>query len=871
MDRSKKDIINELIQLRQRNFTLEACLKYKLFHDSYFNINYDFYENMCKCKEYLTSSEVICRMSSDWSEMYQLSSREFLSNMEEPSKNWLQKYIPPEDQIKVKNTINEVISKKSIFELEHKVWRADGSIGWACSCVVPIINNKGEIVEWFGTARDITEYKRRENHLYFLATITEEFTHLSSADEIIQMACSKVGKFMNATSCILAKVNEIQNEVSVNYSWYAENMSKEIDGQELSSFMIGQLEKNVHDGKNIIIHNTQTDSGIYAGLNTYSYVTLLFHYGGQDKYLFTINQSSARNWLEDEVQLIYEIINRMFLRIERIRSEEALRQSEVKYRTLFENINEGFFLADIICDELGKPIDYMYLAANSALEKIFSMKNEEIIGKRGSEVLAIPNCWIEVLGNVALTGQPVTYEDFLVNVDSHFWIRVYSPAYGQFACLIKDISENKKLDIELKCQKEMFESVIENMHDALIIFNKEGYVIFMNAETRKLYPNMDIQTHISNAFSTFEFFDLKNNVILEEDLPMRRAFRGEKVRNERIITKRPDKIQYTEINATPIFDNKNNLSSLVVCHRDITELIQNQRRVKYKHNQLLRVEKEKRETLQADMKLKDEFLYLITHEFKTPMAVIYSALQAIDFICKDDVTERLGKYLNTIKNNTNRQLRLVNNLLDVTKINSGNIKLSRYNFDIVYVTKFIAKSVEIYAKQKKVNINFKSSIDKKVVYLDEEKFERIMLNLLSNALKFTKEGKSINVLLAIKRYENEDFISISVIDEGIGVQKDNQQMIFERFGQVDTNLSRQAEGTGLGLYLVNLLLKALDGKIFLESEVGKGSNFTVLLPMVKLSQCDETANSSDQNNQLIDGDNRIIRAISIEFSDIYFD
>jgi Signal transduction histidine kinase len=648
-------------------------------------------------------------------------------------------------------------------------------------------------------------------------------------------------------------------------------MSKEIDGQELSSFMIGQLEKNVHDGKNIIIHNTQTDSGIYAGLNTYSYVTLLFHYGGQDKYLFTINQSSARNWLEDEVQLIYEIINRMFLRIERIRSEEALRQSEVKYRTLFENINEGFFLADIICDELGKPIDYMYLAANSALEKIFSMKNEEIIGKRGSEVLAIPNCWIEVLGNVALTGQPVTYEDFLVNVDSHFWIRVYSPAYGQFACLIKDISENKKLDIELKCQKEMFESVIENMHDALIIFNKEGYVIFMNAETRKLYPNMDIQTHISNAFSTFEFFDLKNNVILEEDLPMRRAFRGEKVRNERIITKRPDKIQYTEINATPIFDNKNNLSSLVVCHRDITELIQNQRRVKYKHNQLLRVEKEKRETLQADMKLKDEFLYLITHEFKTPMAVIYSALQAIDFICKDDVTERLGKYLNTIKNNTNRQLRLVNNLLDVTKINSGNIKLSRYNFDIVYVTKFIAKSVEIYAKQKKVNINFKSSIDKKVVYLDEEKFERIMLNLLSNALKFTKEGKSINVLLAIKRYENEDFISISVIDEGIGVQKDNQQMIFERFGQVDTNLSRQAEGTGLGLYLVNLLLKALDGKIFLESEVGKGSNFTVLLPMVKLSQCDETANSSDQNNQLIDGDNRIIRAISIEFSDIYFD
>jgi len=195
---------------------------------------------------------------------------------------------------------------------------------------------------------------------------------------------------------------------------------------------------------------------------------------------------------------------------------------------------------------------------------------------------------------------------------------------------------------------------------------------------------------------------------------------GERIRGERIIIKGADRVQFTEINATPIFNEENNLLSVVIAHHDISELIQNQREVKNKQDQLLSTEKSKNELLEISMNLKDEFLSLITHEFKTPMAVINLALQAIDSLCKGEVTERVGRYINTIKINSNRQLRLVNNLLDVTRINTGNIKIRRYNCDIVYVTRAIVNSVELYARQKNVNLNFTSTFSKKEIYLDEE-------------------------------------------------------------------------------------------------------------------------------------------------------
>ena len=213
----------------------------------------------------------------------------------------------------------------------------------------------------------------------------------------------------------------------------------------------------------------------------------------------------------------------------------------------------------------------------------------------------------------------------------------------------------------------------------------------------------------------------------------------------------------------------------------------------------------------------------------------------------------------------------MNNLLDITRISSGYMKINISSFDIVYVTRAIINSVEIYSKQKSISLNFSTRLMKKEIYMDEEKFERIMMNLLSNALKFTPAGKSITVGLSIKKDKKQNYICISVQDEGIGIPEDRQKVIFERFGQADTSLSRKAEGTGLGLHLVTLMVNAMGGQISLESEVNKGSTFTILLPDNMPEYIDEVSAVKEEEHQYGSGDNRILQAVSIEFSDIYMD
>ena len=261
--------------------------------------------------------------------------------------------------------------------------------------------------------------------------------------------------------------------------------------------------------------------------------------------------------------------------------------------------------------------------------------------------------------------------------------------------------------------------------------------------------------------------------------------------------------------------------------------------------------------------MKDEFLSLISHEFKTPLTVINSAIQAMELICKNELSDKAKGFLNKIRQNSNRQLKLVNNLLDITRINAGHLKINKKDMDIVLLTKSITESITIFAEQKSIKLSFSSTLRKKVIGIDEEKYERILLNLLSNAIKFTPKGKSITVKVSQKIVKGKCKVCIQVKDKGVGIPNDKKELIFERFGQVDSSLTRQAEGTGIGLSLVKMLVELLGGEITLESKEGIGSTFTILLPIEKVKET--------PIEQMIEEitDNRLIQATAIEFSDIY--
>ena len=428
--------------------------------------------------------------------------------------------------------------------------------------------------------------------------------------------------------------------------------------------------------------------------------------------------------------------------------------------------------------------------------------------------------------------------------------------------MVFDITERKLAEIEINLQKKTLEAIIENMHDPLVIYNGKGNITLLNAEGRRLYPCFGMQNKASTIHTGCVYKDLNNNIIPYEDLPTLRAINGEKVRNERIIIENSEKSMVMEINATPIFDNENKIESVVVSHHDISKLISNQQEIGNQHNQLINIEKENIKDLKRVIEMKDEFLTLISHEFKTPLAVINLTIQTMESILENELTDEARRFLNKIRQNSNRQLKLVNNLLDHTRINTDNFKIKNVNCDIVSLTKSITESIYIYSDSKGIFLSFCSTLKKKVIGIDEDNFERVLLNLLSNAIKFTPKGKKVTVRLSQKIVNGKCKVSLQVKDTGIGIPSDKIDHIFEMFGQVDTSRTRPVEGTGIGLALVKKLVGLMGGEIWLESKVGVGSTFTIIFPIEKIIETpiEKMINAIS--------DNRVVESVHIEFSDI---
>ena len=253
----------------------------------------------------------------------------------------------------------------------------------------------------------------------------------------------------------------------------------------------------------------------------------------------------------------------------------------------------------------------------------------------------------------------------------------------------------------------------------------------------------------------------------------------------------------------------------------------------------------------------------MSHEFRTPLNVMLSTIQLFELYTKNEeslIPQKTAKHLKAMKLNSLRLLRLVNNLIDISKIESGFYEPNFYNYNIVDIIEKIVLSIKDYAKQKNIKVTFKSDLIKKIVKCDVDMIERIMLNLISNAIKFSNENCFIKVSILNK----VDVVVITVKDNGLGIEKDKQNIIFEKYRQASANLSRMSEGSGIGLSLTKCLIEMHGGTINVKSEYGKGSEFIIEIPNVKYMEEKIITNLDD-----ISDNQRFISKMNVEFSDIY--
>lgn len=456
-----------------------------------------------------------------------------------------------------------------------------------------------------------------------------------------------------------------------------------------------------------------------------------------------------------------------------------------------------------------------------------------------------------ILGAIYLFGENVSNKAKNLFIDLTYIITFLISLFSIIVIQsMKNLSETKN-QLDKKC--EFYVKIINLLPISVFVHHKLKFV-FSNNHGAELMGAKNVNELMGKDITDFVILNMEK--VGEERVEKAREAKCFKPLVEEVLTRKDGTKIEIEMIANPI-SYEDGIAALILC-KDITERKQAEELKK-------KIEEERKLLKEANEyeKLRIEFFANLSHEFKTPLNLIFSVIQLLELkLNQGIITEQkdiIDKYLKILKQNGYRLLRLVNNLIDITKIDSGYFDLELTNCDIVNLVEEVTLSTIEYAKNKNIDIKFDTQIEEKVIACDMDKIERIMLNLISNAIKFTKSYGNIFVFIS----EKEDKVVISVKDNGIGIEKQKLKIIFERFRQVDKSLNRNNEGSGIGLSLVKSLVEMHKGNICVKSEYGKGTEFTVELPVKLVEEKNEIKNTNDY---IIGSE---LEKMKIEFSDIH--
>jgi PAS domain S-box-containing protein len=396
----------------------------------------------------------------------------------------------------------------------------------------------------------------------------------------------------------------------------------------------------------------------------------------------------------------------------------------------------------------------------------------------------------------------------------------------------QDISDRKKAELALLESESKFRVIFNSSFQFMYLFSLEGQLLDINETALKVSPINGAEMPEIKIWDSSMF--AHNSEEIKENF--RQALQGETSRFQVKAQLRSGDLIDLDASFKPLIDEKGNVYQILGEARDISEIKRTQYQLEQVNTTLAYTNSE----LARATRLKDEFLANMSHELRTPLNAVLGISEGLLDEVYGSLNEKQKKSLHTIQRSGQHLLSLINDILDLAKIESGKIELNISSVSPRSISDYSLSFVRQQAFNKKQEIFTEIAANIKDIKVDERRVRQILINLLNNAVKFTPEGGQITLKVEVKEFEAQDNLVFSVRDTGIGIATEDMPKLFQSFVQIDSSLSRAQEGTGLGLVLVQRIVELHGGSINVESETGKGSCFTVRIPY-RDYQVDQTA------------------------------
>ncbi|MBC7624871.1 MAG: PAS domain-containing protein, partial [Aeromicrobium sp.] len=702
-----------------------------------------------------------------------------------------------------------------------------GEPKWWDVVISPILGADGKPERLLSVSRDVTKREQAEKNLAFLATVSGDLVLWTNIDEMMKVVAARMAAHFDLSICAFLEVDEAAEQVVVTHDWHRDDVPGLVGIYRLADFVEEEFIRLARTGEALVVCNTARDTitskDKFAALKIGSFICMPLMRDDQWRYALCLYRSEPSDWREDEIALARELTARIWTRLERLRAEESLRVSEEQYRDLFNSMDEGLCVIEMIFDEHNKPIDYRYLEVNASFTKHSGM--HDTIGKRVLEILPnIEAYWLELYGNVVLTGEPIRYKNKVEALDDR-WMDVYAfrlagPASKKVGVLFTDITERTRTADALRQSEQRFRALFDRGPIAMYSCDASGGTKEYNRVAVALWGVEPRPDDSDEQFrSAFKMYLPDGTYLPFAETPMTQVLCGKipLVHDKQFVIERLDGTRMTIVaNIVPLKDEHGEITGAINCFYDITE-----------RSLLEKKTQEQAEALADLSRRKDEFLAMLSHELRNPLAPISNAMHLLRLQKNEGPAQQQARGI--IERQVGQLTHLIDDLMEVSRITTGRIHLHEEHLSLSGVAEHAIETVRPLIDKHRHSLELSMPPAPIWLHGDAARLEQVIVNLLTNAAKYTDKGGTISLSIA----QEGDEAVIRVKDTGVGITPELLPRIFDLFTQADRSLDRAQGGLGIGLCLVQRLVEMHRGTVTAASTIGSGSEFVVRLPVVQ--------------------------------------